>query len=135
MSRRPNDHPNDHDRLESLLRMLSAPEPSAQLASSVRRRYLAAMAARARREALMGLVAALVGLAVIAAIGMTVSEPATLLLWPAETVADIARWTAGIGVVLALVPALAWASVVLASAGALLSLGLLARARVLATAK
>jgi len=135
MSRRPNDHPNDHDRLESLLRMLPAPEPSAQLASSVRRRYLEAMAARARREALMGLVAALVGLAVIAAIGMTVSEPATLLLWPAETVADIARWTAGIGVVLALVPALAWASVVLASAGALLSLGLLARARVLATAK
>lgn len=135
MSRRPNDHPNDHDRLESLLRMLPAPEPSAQLASSVRRRYLEAMAARARREALMGLVAALVGLAVIAAIGMTVSEPATLLVWPAETVADIARWTAGIGVVLALVPALAWASVVLASAGALLSLGLLARARVLATAK
>ena len=135
MSRRPNDHPNDHDRLESLLRMLPAPEPSAQLASSVRRRYLEAMAARARREALMGLVAALVGLAVIAAIGMTVSEPATLLLWPAETVADIARWTAGIGVVLALVPALAWASVVLASAGALLSLGLLTRARVLATAK
>ena len=83
----------------------------------------------------MGLVAALVGLAVIAAIGMTVSEPATLLLWPAETVADIARWTAGIGVVLALVPPLAWASVVLASAGALLSLGLLTRARVLATAK
>ena len=135
MSRRPNDHPNDHDRLESLLRMLPAPEPSAQLASSVRRRYLEAMAARARREALMGLVAALVGLAVIAAIGMTVSEPATLLVWPAETVADIARWTAGIGVVLALVPALAWASVVLASAGALLSLGLLTRARVLATAK
>ena len=135
MSRPPNDHPNDHDRLESLLRMLPAPEPSAQLASSVRRRYLEAMAARARREALMGLVAALVGLAVIAAIGMTVSEPATLLLWPAETVADIARWTAGIGVVLALVPALAWASVVLASAGALLSLGLLTRARVLATAK
>ena len=126
---------DDHDRLESLLRMLPAPEPSAQLASSVRRRYLAAMAARARREALMGLVAALIGLAVIAAIGMTVSEPATLLLWPAETVADIARWTAGIGVVLALVPALAWASVVLASAGALLSLGLLTRARVLATAK
>ena len=135
MSRRPNDHPNDHDRLESLLRMLPAPEPSAQLASSVRRRYLEAMAARALREALMGLVAALIGLAVIAALGMTVSEPATLLVWPAETVADIARWTAGIGVVLALVPALAWASVVLASAGALLSLGLLTRARVLATAK
>jgi len=126
---------DEHDRLESLLRMLPAPEPSARLASSARRRYLEAMAARARREALMGLVAALVGLAVIAAIGMTVSEPATLLLWPAETVADIARWTAGIGVVLALVPALAWASVVLASAGALLSLGLLTRARVLATAK
>ena len=126
---------DEHDRLESLLRMLPAPEPSARLASSARRRYLEAMAARARREALMGLVAALIGLAVITAIGMTVSEPATLLVWPAETVADIARWTAGIGVVLALVPALAWASVVLASAGALLSLGLLTRARVLATAK
>ena len=83
----------------------------------------------------MGLVAALIGLAVITAIGMTVSEPATLLVWPAETVADIARWTAGIGVVLALVPPLAWASVVLGSAGALLSLGLVTRARALATAK
>jgi hypothetical protein len=131
MSRRP----DDHDRLESLLRMLPAPEPSARLAPSARRRYLEAMAARARREALMGLVAALVGLAVIVAVGMLVSEPATLVVWPAETVADIARWTSGIGVVLALVPPLAWASVVLASAGALLSLGLVARARVLATAK
>jgi len=131
MSRRP----DDHDRLETLLRMLPAPEPSAHLASSARRRYLEAMAARARREALMGLVAALVGLAVIVAVGMLVSEPATLVVWPAEAVADIARWTAGIGVVLTLVPPFAWAAVVLASAGALLSLGLVTRARVLATAK
>jgi hypothetical protein len=127
--------PDNHDRLESLLRMLPAPEPSAQLAASARRRYLEALAARARREALMGLVAAFVGLAVIVGLGMTVSEPATLVVWPAETVADIARWTAGIAVVLALVPPLAWASVVLASAGTLLSLGLVARARVLAAAK
>ena len=83
----------------------------------------------------MGLVAALVGLAVIVAVGMLVSEPATLVVWPAETVADIARWTAGIGVVLTLVPPFAWAAVVLASAGALLSLGLVTRARVLATVK
>lgn len=127
--------PDDNDRLESLLRMLPVPEPSAEFAASTRRRYLEAIAVRARREALMGLVAALVGLVVIAALGMTVSEPATLVVWPAETVADVARWTAGIGVVLALVPPVAWASVVLASAGALLSLVLVTRARAVATAK
>ena len=127
--------PDDDDRLEGLLRMLPAPEPSAQLASSARRRYLEAMATRTRREALMGLVAALVGLAVIAGLGMTVSEPATMVVWPAETVADIARWTTGLGVVLALVPPVAWASIVLGSAGALLSLVLVTRARGVATAK
>lgn len=83
----------------------------------------------------MGLVAALVGLVVIVALGMTVNEPATLVVWPAETVADIARWTAGISVVLALVPLVAWASVVLGSAGALLSLALVTRARAVATVK
>jgi len=83
----------------------------------------------------VGVVAALVGLTAIAAVGMLASEPATLVVWPAETIADIARWTAGIGVVLALVPPLAWASVVLGSAGALLSLGLVTRARALATTK
>lgn len=83
----------------------------------------------------MGLVAALAGLVVIVALGMTVNEPATLVVWPAETVADIARWTAGIGVVLALVPPVAWASAVLGSAGALLSLALVTRARAVAAVK
>jgi hypothetical protein len=131
MSRRP----DDNDRLESLLRMLPAPEPSAQLVVSARRRYLEAMAGRARREALMGLLAALIGLAVLVALGMTVSEPATLVVWPAETVADIARWTAGIGVVISLVPPVGWASVILGSAATLLSLALVTRARAVATAK
>jgi len=115
--------------------MLPAPEPSAQFASAARRRYLDALAARARREALMGLVAALVGLAVIVALMGTVIEPATLVAWLAEAAADLARWTTGIGVVLAVVPAVAWASVVLGSAATVLALALVARTRSAALAK
>ena len=125
MSRRP----DEHDQLESLLRMLPAPEPPAHLASAARRRYHEAMAARARREALMGLLAALIGLVLIATLVVTVTEPASLVVWLADTVADLARWTAGIGVVLALVPPVVWGAVVLGSAATVLSL-FVARARV-----
>lgn len=126
--------PDEHDQLASLLRMLPAPEPPAQLASAARRRYHEAIAARARREALMGLLAALIGLVVTASLVVTVTEPATLVVWLADTVADLARWTAGIGVVLALVPPVAWGSVVLGSAATVLSL-FVARARAVALAK
>jgi hypothetical protein len=126
---------DEHDRLADLLRMLPAPEPSAQFASAARRRYLEAIEARARREALTGLVAALVGLALIVSMIWTVIEPATLVGWLAEAAADLARWTAGIGVVLAVVPPAAWASVVLGSAATALAAALVARARSAALTK
>ena len=131
MSRRP----DDTDQLAALLRMLPTPEPPAQFAPATRRRYLEAIAARARREVLTGLVAALIGLAVFATFVLTVIEPAALVVWLAEAVADIARWTAGAAVVIALVPAVAWASVVLGSAAIVLSILLIARARPVSFAK
>jgi hypothetical protein len=127
--------PDENDRLDALLRMLPAPEPSAPFASTARRRYLAALEARARREGLTGLVAALIGLAAVAVSLGTVIEPAPLVAWLAETAADLARWTTGIGVVVALVPPVVWAPVVMGSAAMTLSLALLARARSVALAK
>ena len=120
--------PDEHDRLDELLRTLPAPEPSAQFISAARRRYLAAIEARARREALTGLAAALVGLAVIVALMGTVIEPVTLVGGLADSVADLARWTSGLGVVLAVVPPVAWAPMVLGSAATVLALALVARA-------
>jgi len=126
---------DDDGQLTNLLQLLPAPEPSAQFASAARRRYRAAIEARARREALTGLVAALVGLAAVAVSVGTVTEPAGLVAWLAEATADLARWTAGVGVVVGLVPPAAWVPVVLGSAAMVLSLGLVARARAVATAK
>jgi hypothetical protein len=126
---------DEDGHLTSLLRMLPAPEPSAHLAATARRRYLAALEARARREALTGLMVALIGLAAVAALVGALTEPAALVGWLAEAGADLARWTAGIGVVLALVPPALWAPAVLASAAAILSLVLIARARSVALAK
>ena len=127
--------PDEHDRLARLLRMLPAPEPSAQFASTARRRYLAAIEARARREALTGLMAALIGLAAITVSVGTMTEPAALGAWLADSVADLARWTAGIGVVLAVVPPVLWTPVVLGSAAMVLLLALVARERSVAPAK
>jgi len=126
---------DEYDRLADLLRMLPAPEPSAQFASAARRRYLEAIEARARREALTGLVAALVGLAVTASLVWTVIEPVTLVGWLAEAAADLVRWTAGLGVVLAVVPPAAWTAGVLGSAATALALALVVRARSAALAK
>jgi hypothetical protein len=126
---------DENDRLDGLLRMLPVPEPSAPFASTARRRYLAAIEARARREALTGLVAALIGLAAVAVTVVTVIDPAALVAWVAEAVAGLARWTAGIGVVLALLPPVVWAPVVLGSAAMVLSLALVARVRSVVLAK
>src|SRR5262249_40685966 len=120
---------SDEDgQLTHLLRILPAPEPSAQFAAAARRRYLAAIEARARREALTGLVAALVGLAAVAVSVATVTEPAGLVAWLAEAAADLARWTAGIGVGVALGPPAAWGPGGPGSAAVGLSLEPLARA-------
>jgi hypothetical protein len=115
--------------------MLPAPEPSAQFASAARRRYLEAIEARARREALTGLAAALVGLAMIALLVGTVFEPAALVASLAEAAADLARWTAGILIVLALVPPIVWLSLVMGSAATILLLAFAARGRATAIAK
>jgi hypothetical protein len=123
--------PDENGRLTSLLQALRVPEPSAEFSAAARRRYLDAIEVRDRRQVLTGLSAALVGLAVIAMLLGPTIEPAALLASLAEVAADLARWTIGVGVVLALVPLAIWASAALASTAAVLSLVLVARARLL----
>jgi hypothetical protein len=124
MSRRPDD-----DQVALLLRALPAPEPSGEFRAAARRRYLAALEARDRRTVLTGLMATLIGLAAIAALLGATGGPVALVAWLAEAAADLATWTTGIGVVLALVPVAIWTSAVLSSAVAVLSLVLVARAQ------
>ena len=119
--------PDENERLTGLLQALRVPEPSAEFLADARRRYLDAIEVRDRRQVLTGLVAALVGLAVIAILLGPTIEPAALLASLAEVAADLARWTTGVGVVLALVPLAIWASAALASTAAVLSLVLIAR--------
>jgi hypothetical protein len=121
------ERPDENGRLTSLLQALRGPEPSAEFLDGARRRYLAAIEARDRRQVLTGLVAALVGLAVIAILLGPTIEPAALLASLAGVAADLARWTTGVGVVLALVPLAIWASAALASTAAVLSLVLVAQ--------
>ena len=123
--------PDENGRLTSLLQALRVPEPSAEFSAVARRRYLDAIEVRDRRQVLTGLSAALVGLAVIAMLLGPTIEPAALLASLAEVAADLARWTIGVGVVLALVPLAIWASAALAYTAAVLSLVLVARARLL----
>jgi hypothetical protein len=127
--------PDENGRLTGLLQALPVPEPSAEFLADARRRYLDAIEVRDRRQVLTGLVAALVDLAVIAILLGPTIEPAALLALLAEVAADLARWTTGVGVVLALVPLAIWASAALASTAAVLSLVLVARARSLGLVK
>ena len=127
--------PDENGRLTGLLQALRVPEPSAELLAGARRRYLDAIEVRDRRQVLTGLLAALVGLAVIAILLGPTMEPAALLASLAGVAADLARWTTGVGVVLALVPLAIWASAALASTAAVLSLVLVARARSLGLVK
>jgi hypothetical protein len=132
MSQRPDD---DNDRLASLLRALPAAEPSAEFRAVARRRYLAAVEARDRRAVLTGLMGALIGLGIIAMLLGPSLEPTALVAWLAEAAADLARWTTGVGVVLALVPPIVWMSVAVGFAVTVLSLVAAVRARSLALAK
>jgi len=127
--------PDENGRLTSLLQALRVPEPSAEFLAGARRRYLDAIEMRDRRQVLTGFLAALVGLAVIAILLGPTIEPAALLALLAEVAADLARWTTGVGVVLALVPLAIWASAALASTAAVLALVLVARARPLGLVK
>ena len=125
----------DDDQLALLLRDLPAPEPSAEFRAASRRRYLAAIEARDRRAVLMGLMATLIGLAAIAALLGATGGPVALVTWLAEAAADLATWTTGIGVVLALVPLTIWTAAVLSFAVAVLSLVLVARTQLPALSK
>lgn len=127
--------PDENGRLTSLLQALRVPEPSAEFLAGARRRYLDAIEMRDRRQVLTGLLAALVGLAAIAILLGPTIEPAALLALLAEVTADLARWTTGVGVVLALVPLAIWASAALGSIAAVLSLVFVARARSLGLVK
>jgi len=119
---------SDDDRhLTSLLQALPVPEPSVELLTGARRRYRAAIEARDRRHVLTGLVAALVGLAVTATLLGSAVEPTALAGWLAGTVADLVRWTTGVGVVVAVVPLPIWTSAMLGFAAATLSLVLIVR--------
>ena len=129
------ERPDDKGRLTSLLQALPVPEPPAEFLAGARRRYLEALEVRDRRQVLTGLVAALVGLAVVAILLGPTIEPAALLASLAGVAADLARWTTGVGVLLALVPLALWASAALASTAAVLSLVLVARARSLGLVK
>ena len=126
---------DENGRLTGLLQALRVPEPSAEFLDGARRRYRDAIEVRDRRQVLTGLVAALVGLAVIAILLGPTIEPAALLASLAGVAADLARWTTGVGVVLVLVPLAIWASAALASTAAVLSLVLVARARSLGPVK
>ena len=123
------ERPDENGRLTSLLQALPVPEPSAEYLAGARRRYRDAMEARERRRVLAGLGAALVGLAVVAILLGPTLEPSALLASLAKVAADLARWTTGVGVVLALVPLAIWASAALGSIAAVLSLVFVARAR------
>ena len=133
MSERPDE--NGRGRLTSLLQALPVPEPPAEFLTGTRRRYLHALEVRDRRQVLTGLLAALVGLAVTVILLGPAIEPAALLASLANVAAALARWTTGVGVVLALVPLAIWASAALASTAAVLSLVLVVRARSLGLVK
>jgi len=126
---------DDDAQLTSLLQALPVPAPSDEFLAGARRRYLEAMEARDRRAVFTGLAAALVGLVVIATLLVTTVEPTALVATLAEAAADLARWATGLGVLIALVPVSIWASTVLGSTAAILSLILLARVRSLAPVK
>ena len=127
--------PDENDRLASLLRAIPSPEPSADFLAGARRRYREAIDARHRREIYMSLASGLLGVALIAFLVVPTLEPASLLAWLAEAAADVARWTTGAVVVLALVPLTFWAVAALCSVASTLTLVRLAHARSPATLK
>ena len=127
--------PDDDERLTILLRAISIPEPSPNLLAGARRRYREALEARYRREVLLGLMAASVGLLLPAALLLSLFEPAALIAWGAVGAAGATRWITGMAVVVSIVPLAVWASVAAGFVVSLLPIGLLARARRLAVVK
>lgn len=121
--------PHDEDeRLTMLLRSIPIPELPPDFLDGARRRYLEAVEARYRREAFTGLVAASFALG-LATLLLSAFQPAAHIAWVAVTIAGIAKWMDGIGIVLSHVPPRVWTSAVLVSVVALLSSVSLLRVR------
>lgn len=126
---------DDDERLSTLLRAIPFPEPRPDFLAGARRRYVEALDARYRREVLTALVAASVALGLAATLLLSVFEPATLIAGVAVTIAGLAKWMDGIGVVLAQMPPLVWTSAVLVSVVSMLSVVSLLRMRSLLAVK
>ena len=120
-------NPPDDERLTILLRAISIPEPSPTLLAGARRRYREALEARYRREVVLGLVAASVGLLLPAILLLFLFEPADLIAGGAVAAAGVTRWMTGVAIVLSIVPVGVWTSVVVGFVVSLLPIGLLAR--------
>jgi hypothetical protein len=130
-----NPPPGEDGQLASLLRAIPAPEPPPDFVAGARRRYRDAIEARYRRKIFMSLAGALLGLVVVATLLGPTAEPALLVAWLAEAMAQGARWMTGVAVVLLLVPPDFWAPATLGLVASVLSLVLLARPHSLAVVK
>lgn len=129
------ERPDDDARLGTLLRALPLPEPGPDFLALARRRYVEAMDARYRREVFTALLVAAVALGLAAVVLLSAFGPATLIASAAVTIAGLAKWLDGIGVVLSQVPALVWTSAVLISVVSMLSALSLLRMRSVLAAK
>ena len=127
--------PDDDERLTVLLRALPAAEPPSDLLAKTRRRYREALARRARREAVLGLVVAGVSLALFATLLRVFFEPGDLIAWVAVAAADATRWIAGGVTVLSIVSPDAWGVMAAGAALSLLPAILFARLARLPTTK
>ncbi|HXJ81726.1 MAG TPA: hypothetical protein VMS64_23955 [Candidatus Methylomirabilis sp.] len=119
--------PDDDARLTVLLRALPAPEPTPDLLAGARRRYHEALAARYRREAVVGLVAAGVSHALFLALLLVVFDPVDLIVGAAVTAVSATRWIIGVITVLSALPPDIWGVVAAGAAVALLPAVVLAR--------
>lgn len=129
------ERPDDDARLGTLLRALPFPEPRPDFLALARQRYVEAMDARYRREVFTALLAAAVALGLAATVLLTAFGPATLIASVAVTIAGLAKWVDGIGIVLSQVPLLVWTSAVLVSVVSMLSALSLLRMRSVLAAK
>jgi hypothetical protein len=120
---------DEDERLTLLLRAIPVPEPSPDFLAGARRRYLEALEARYRREVLTGLVAVAVAFGIAVALVLSLFEPLGLIAGVAVTISGLARWMAGVEIVLSNVPSLVWIPVVLVSVVSLLSIVPLLRVR------
>jgi hypothetical protein len=126
---------DDNERLTVLLRAVPFSEPGPDFLAGARRRYLEALDARYRREAVAGFLAASLALVLALAARPWTFEPAAIIAWVASAVAGVATWADGLAVVAGEVPPLVWIATVLASVVTLLSVASLRRARFTAPVK